>query len=140
RGPPAPSRRRRGRRSPPGRRWPPVRPTPSGLRCRTCPTPAAGRRATPGPARRGERRRGSSRRGRHARKHRACTLPFRSDAREHGPLRDKHALGREALVALFFLAFAITATRPLAALGRTHVRGQLDVLVDLWTVHWLATH
>ena len=55
-------------------------------------------------------------------------------------MRDKHALGREALVALFFLALAITATRPLAALGRTHVLGQLDVLVDLWTVHWLATH
>jgi hypothetical protein len=55
-------------------------------------------------------------------------------------LRDKHALGREALAALFFLALAITATRPLAALWRTHVLGHLDVLVDLWTVHWLATH
>ena len=75
-----------------------------------------------------------------ARMHRACTLPFRSDAREHGSLRDKHALGREALAALFFLALAIAATRPLAALFRTHVLGHLDVLVDLWTVHWLATH
>ena len=72
--------------------------------------------------------------------HPACTLPFRSDAREHGPLRDKHGLGREALAVLFFLALAIAATRPLAALLRTHVLGHLDVLVDLWTVHWLATH
>jgi len=55
-------------------------------------------------------------------------------------LRDKNALGREALAALFFLALAIVATRPLAALFRTHVLGHLDVLVDLWTVHWLATH
>jgi hypothetical protein len=55
-------------------------------------------------------------------------------------LRDKHALGREALAALFFLALAITATRPLAALVRTHVLGHLDVLVDLWTVHWLTGH
>ncbi len=55
-------------------------------------------------------------------------------------MRDKHALGREALAALFFLALAVTATRPLAALFRTHVLGHLDVLVDLWTVHWLATH
>jgi len=72
--------------------------------------------------------------------HPACTLPFRSDAREHGRLRDKHDLGREALAVLFFLALAIAATRPLAALFRTHVLGHLDVLVDLWTVHWLATH
>jgi hypothetical protein len=55
-------------------------------------------------------------------------------------LRDRHALGREALAVLFFLALAVTATRPLAALLRTHVLGHLDVLVDLWTVHWLATH
>ena len=55
-------------------------------------------------------------------------------------MRDKHALGREALAALFFLALAITATRPLAALFRTHVLGHLDVLVDLWTVHWLTRH
>jgi len=55
-------------------------------------------------------------------------------------LRDKHDLGREALAVLFFLALAIAATRPLAALFRTHVLGHLDVLVDLWTVHWLATH
>ena len=55
-------------------------------------------------------------------------------------MRDKHALGREALAALFFLALAIAATRPLTALVRTHVLGHLDVLVDLWTVHWLATH
>jgi hypothetical protein len=61
-------------------------------------------------------------------------------AREHRNLRDKHALGREALAALFFLALAIAATRPLTALFRTHVLGHLDVLVDLWTVHWLVTH
>ena len=74
------------------------------------------------------------------RMHRGCTLPFRFDAREHGQLRDKHALGRETLAGLFFLALAIAATRPLAAVLRSHVLGQLDVLVDLWTVHWLATH
>lgn len=72
--------------------------------------------------------------------HRGCTLPFRSDARDHGPLRDKHAVGREALAVLFFLGLAIAATRPLAALLRTHVLGHLDVLVDLWTVHWLSAH
>jgi hypothetical protein len=55
-------------------------------------------------------------------------------------LRDRHALGREALAVLFFLVLAIAATRPLAALFRSHVLGHLDVLVDLWTVHWLATH
>ncbi|PYQ24069.1 MAG: hypothetical protein DMF81_06700, partial [Acidobacteria bacterium] len=55
-------------------------------------------------------------------------------------MRDKHALGREALAALFFVALSIAATRPLVALGRTHVLGHLDVLVDLWTVHWLTTH
>jgi hypothetical protein len=55
-------------------------------------------------------------------------------------LRLTHALGREALAALFFLALAIVATRPLAGLFSTHVLGHLDVLVDLWTVHWLATH
>jgi hypothetical protein len=55
-------------------------------------------------------------------------------------LRDKRALGHEALAALFFLVLAIAATRPLTALLRTHVLGHLDVLVDLWTVHWLATH
>src|SRR5207245_4957422 len=60
--------------------------------------------------------------------------------REHRNLRDKHALGREALAALFFLALSVAATRPLAAVGRTHVLGHLDVLVDLWTVHWLTTH
>ena len=55
-------------------------------------------------------------------------------------MRDRHALGREALAALFFLALAVVATRPLVALMRTHVLGHLDVLVDLWTVHWLVTH
>ena len=72
--------------------------------------------------------------------HAPCTLHHRSDAREHGRLRDKHALGHEALAALFFLALAVVATRPLAALMRTHVLGHLDVLVDLWTVHWLVAH
>jgi hypothetical protein len=61
-------------------------------------------------------------------------------AREPRHVRDRHALGREAAAALFFLALAVVATRPLVALFDSHVLGHLDVLVDLWTVHWLTRH
>lgn len=51
-----------------------------------------------------------------------------------------HKLGREAGLALFFLALALVATRPLAG----DLRGQTlvgpDPLIDLWTVHWLSGH
>jgi hypothetical protein len=53
------------------------------------------------------------------------------------PLR---RLGHEALVAIFFLALAVVATRPLAAHLETHTMGAGDPIVDLWTIDWLTKH
>jgi hypothetical protein len=53
------------------------------------------------------------------------------------PLR---RLGHEALVAVFFLALAVVATRPLAAHLETHTVGAGDPIVDLWTIDWLTKH
>lgn len=48
--------------------------------------------------------------------------------------------GREVALALFFLAQAVVATRPLALdLGGRTLAGP-DPLIDLWTVHWLTSH
>jgi len=47
---------------------------------------------------------------------------------------------REPAVALFFLALAAFATRPLALDLRGHTLPGPDPLIDLWTVHWLSGH
>lgn len=48
--------------------------------------------------------------------------------------------GREAAVALFFLALAVVATRPLAFDLRGQTLAGPDPIIDLWTVHWLTSH
>lgn len=54
------------------------------------------------------------------------------------PLRSR--LVADAAAALFFLALAVFATRPLAFdLGGATLAGP-DPLIDLWTVHWLTGH
>jgi len=46
----------------------------------------------------------------------------------------------EVLAAVFFLALAVVATRPLAWNLETHLVGAGDPVVDLWTVDWLTRH
>jgi len=53
------------------------------------------------------------------------------------PLR---RLGHEAMAAVFFLALAVLATRPLASHLETHTVGAGDPIVDLWTIDWLTKH
>jgi hypothetical protein len=53
------------------------------------------------------------------------------------PLR---RLGHEALAAVFFLALAVLAMRPLASHLETHTVGAGDPIVDLWTIDWLTKH
>jgi hypothetical protein len=48
--------------------------------------------------------------------------------------------GREALAVLFFLALAAVFTRPLALHLTGHTLAGGDPIVDMWTIHWLATH
>jgi hypothetical protein len=51
-----------------------------------------------------------------------------------------HTAAREAAVAVFFLALALYATRPLGRDMRGQTLAGPDPLIDLWTVHWLASH
>jgi hypothetical protein len=54
--------------------------------------------------------------------------------------RGLRLIARELLVAGFFLALALFASRPLASHLTTRTLAGLDPLVDLWTVNWLARH
>lgn len=47
---------------------------------------------------------------------------------------------RESLIALFFLALAAVATRPLVLHLADRTLPGPDPLIDLWTVHWLSGH
>jgi len=44
------------------------------------------------------------------------------------------------MAAVFFLALAVLATRPLASHLETHTVGAGDPIVDLWTIDWLTKH
>lgn len=54
--------------------------------------------------------------------------------------REARGLAREAAVFLFFLLLAVVQTWPLVRDLRGAMLQGGDPLVDLWTVHWLASH
>jgi hypothetical protein len=57
-----------------------------------------------------------------------------------GTSRAWRACARELAIVAFFGALALIATRPLARDLRGQTLASPDPLIDLWTVHWLATH